>query len=139
MRARESGRATWNGFSTSSIGCTRRTEGASALVWGCDLPRFCRGYGRHRRGRYSLGSIRRSVHDQLSCWRGPGCGKGDGRMIGSAAPMKVLVVDDEPAIRRFLRTSLMAQGYQVIEAENGTGALEHLRHSTVDILVLDLG
>ena len=60
-------------------------------------------------------------------------------MIGSAAPMKVLVVDDEPAIRRFLRTSLTAQGYQVIEAEDGTGALEHLRRSTVDILVLDLG
>ena len=60
-------------------------------------------------------------------------------MIGNAAPLKVLVVDDEPAIRRFLRTSLTAQGYQVIEAEDGTGALEHLRRSTVDILVLDLG
>ena len=40
-------------------------------------------------------------------------------MIGNAAPLKVLVVDDEPAIRRFLRTSLTAQGYQVIEAEDG--------------------
>src|SRR5512142_881510 len=60
-------------------------------------------------------------------------------MIGSAAPLKVLVVDDEPAIRRFLRTSLTAQGYQVIEAEDGAGALEHLRRSTADILVLDLG
>ena len=60
-------------------------------------------------------------------------------MIGNAAPLKVLVVDDEPAIRRFLRTSLTAQGYQVIEAEDGTSALEHLRRSTIDILVLDLG
>ncbi len=60
-------------------------------------------------------------------------------MIGNAAPLKVFVVDDEPAIRRFLRTSLTAQGYQVIEAEDGAGALEHLRRSTVDILVLDLG
>ena len=42
-------------------------------------------------------------------------------MIGKAAPLKVLVVDDEPAIRRFLRTSLSAQGYQVSEAEDGTG------------------
>ena len=60
-------------------------------------------------------------------------------MIGNAAPLKVLVVDDEPAIRRFLRTSLTAQGYQVIEAEDGTGALADLRRSAVDILVLDLG
>jgi two-component system KDP operon response regulator KdpE len=60
-------------------------------------------------------------------------------MIGKAAPLKVLVVDDEPAIRRFLRTSLSAQGYQVSDAENGTRALEALRRSPIDILVLDLG
>jgi two-component system, OmpR family, KDP operon response regulator KdpE len=51
----------------------------------------------------------------------------------------VLVVDDEPAIRRFLRTSLTAQGYQLTEAENGTAALEGLRRGPIDILVLDLG
>jgi two-component system KDP operon response regulator KdpE len=60
-------------------------------------------------------------------------------MIAKAAPLKVLVVDDEPAIRRFLRTSLTAQGYQVSEAENGTTALDSLRRNTIDILVLDLG
>jgi two-component system KDP operon response regulator KdpE len=60
-------------------------------------------------------------------------------VIGKAAPVKVLVVDDEPPIRRFLRTSLSAQGYQVTEAENGTGALDNLRRSSVDVLVLDLG
>jgi two-component system, OmpR family, KDP operon response regulator KdpE len=60
-------------------------------------------------------------------------------MIAKAAPIKVLVVDDEPAIRRFLRTSLTAQGYQVTEAENGTTALDSLRRNTIDILVLDLG
>jgi two-component system KDP operon response regulator KdpE len=60
-------------------------------------------------------------------------------MIAKAAPLKVLVVDDEPAIRRFLRTSLTAQGYQVTEAENGTTALDSLRRNTIDILVLDLG
>jgi two-component system KDP operon response regulator KdpE len=60
-------------------------------------------------------------------------------MIATAAPLKVLVVDDEPAIRRFLRTSLTAQGYQVTEADNGTAALDNLRRSTVDVLVLDLG
>ncbi len=60
-------------------------------------------------------------------------------MIGKAAPLKILVVDDEPAIRRFLRTSLSAQGYQVTEAENGVGALEMLGRGAADILVLDLG
>jgi two-component system KDP operon response regulator KdpE len=60
-------------------------------------------------------------------------------MMAKAAPLKVLVVDDEPAIRRFLRTSLTAQGYHVTEAENGTAALEGLRRSPIDILVLDLG
>jgi two-component system, OmpR family, KDP operon response regulator KdpE len=60
-------------------------------------------------------------------------------MMAKAAPLKVLVVDDEPAIRRFLRTSLTAQGYQVTEAENGTAALEGLRRGATDILVLDLG
>jgi two-component system KDP operon response regulator KdpE len=60
-------------------------------------------------------------------------------MMAKAAPLKVLVVDDEAAIRRFLRTSLTAQGYQVTEAENGTAALEGLRRGAIDILVLDLG
>jgi two-component system KDP operon response regulator KdpE len=60
-------------------------------------------------------------------------------MIAKAAPLKVLVVDDEPAIRRFLRTSLTAQGYLITEAENGMAALEGLRRGPIDILVLDLG
>ncbi len=60
-------------------------------------------------------------------------------MIGKAAPVKVLVVDDEPAIRRFLRTSLTSQGYQVSEAENGTAALAQIRRGSNDIVVLDLG
>jgi two-component system KDP operon response regulator KdpE len=60
-------------------------------------------------------------------------------MMVKAAPLKILVVDDEPAIRRFLRTSLTAQGYLVTEAENGTAALEDLRRRPIDILVLDLG
>lgn len=53
-------------------------------------------------------------------------------------PDRVLVVDDEPAIRRFLRTSLSSQGYLVTECEDGRSALESLRKSPVDVLVLDL-
>jgi two-component system KDP operon response regulator KdpE len=60
-------------------------------------------------------------------------------MIAGAAPLKVLVVDDEPAIRRFLRTSLTTQGYFVTEAENGRTALDHLRRGATDVVVLDLG
>jgi two-component system KDP operon response regulator KdpE len=60
-------------------------------------------------------------------------------MMATAAPPKVLVVDDEPAIRRFLRTSLVAQGFHVTEAETGSRTLEQLRRDSADVLVLDLG
>jgi two-component system KDP operon response regulator KdpE len=54
-------------------------------------------------------------------------------------PITVLVVDDEPPIRRFLRTSLSAQGYRVVESEAGADALDRLRGSPPDVVVLDLG
>jgi two-component system KDP operon response regulator KdpE len=57
----------------------------------------------------------------------------------SAVPSRILIVDDEPAIRRFLRTSLTSEGYQVAEVEGGTAALDHLQRNVVDLLVLDLG
>jgi two-component system KDP operon response regulator KdpE len=55
------------------------------------------------------------------------------------APLRVLVVDDEPAIRRFLKTSLMAQGYEVSEAQDGKAAFEQMRRGMPDMVVLDLG
>ena len=60
-------------------------------------------------------------------------------MSTAAAPLRVLVVEDEPAIRRFLRTSLEAQGYRVSEAEDGEAALAALGRGAPDVLVLDLG
>lgn len=57
----------------------------------------------------------------------------------TTAPVRVLVVDDEPPIRRFLRTSLSAQGYHVLEAENGGAALTMFGRNPPDVLVLDLG
>ncbi len=54
-------------------------------------------------------------------------------------PLRVLVIDDEPAIRRFLRTSLTAQGYSLLEAEDGETGLAMLQRNAVDVLVLDLG
>ncbi|MFX4975059.1 response regulator, partial [Acinetobacter baumannii] len=46
-------------------------------------------------------------------------------------PLRILVVDDEPPIRRFLRTSLGTQGYQVLEAEDGQGALDMIGRNHV--------
>jgi two-component system, OmpR family, KDP operon response regulator KdpE len=53
--------------------------------------------------------------------------------------ISVLVVDDEPPIRRFLRTSLSAQGYRVSEAERGAEALDRIPREHPDVVVLDLG
>ncbi|KAA0579583.1 response regulator transcription factor [Azospirillum sp. B21] len=60
-------------------------------------------------------------------------------MTQPSAPLRVLVVDDEPPIRRFLRTSLSAQGYDIVEAEDGDAALKEIRRRAPDLLVLDLG
>jgi len=52
---------------------------------------------------------------------------------------RVLVVDDEPAIQRFLRTSLAAHGYVVFEAINGQEALSDVVANRPDLVILDLG
>ena len=52
---------------------------------------------------------------------------------------RVLVVDDEPQIRRFLRTSLGAHGYAIVEAANGQEALLKASSDRPDIVILDLG
>jgi two-component system, OmpR family, KDP operon response regulator KdpE len=54
----------------------------------------------------------------------------------------VLIVDDEPAIRRLLRTSLVAQGYRTLEAATGADALAAVLgegREAVDVVLLDLG
>ena len=51
----------------------------------------------------------------------------------------ILIVDDEPPIRRLLRTSLASQGFEVIEAATGDGALAELERSSPDLVILDLG
>ena len=52
---------------------------------------------------------------------------------------RVLIVEDEPPFRTLLRTSLGAEGYQVIEAVSGREALARLADSAPDVCVLDLG
>ena len=60
-------------------------------------------------------------------------------MTPRAGPLRVLVVDDEPAILRFLRASLESQGYIVSTAADARTALEMVRKKAVDLVVLDLG
>jgi two-component system KDP operon response regulator KdpE len=59
--------------------------------------------------------------------------------VPAANPARVLVVDDEPQIRRFLEIGLRAQGYQVWLAEDGRAGLEALATTGADVVVLDLG
>jgi two-component system, OmpR family, KDP operon response regulator KdpE len=56
----------------------------------------------------------------------------------SATPIKILVVDDEPPIRKLLRLGLNARGYDVHEAASGKSALDMLAKKP-DLVILDLG
>jgi two-component system KDP operon response regulator KdpE len=60
-------------------------------------------------------------------------------VTGGAGPVRILIVDDEPAILRFLRAGLGSHGYVILEAENGQKALDAARSKQADILVLDVG
>ncbi|MBY0561852.1 response regulator transcription factor [Hyphomicrobium sp.] len=55
-----------------------------------------------------------------------------------SAPLNVLVIDDEPPIRKLLRMGLATQGYQVTDAPNARAALE-LIDTKPDLIILDLG
>ena len=56
----------------------------------------------------------------------------------SSPPLKVLIVDDEPPIRKLLRMGLGTQGYHIIDAPNAKTALE-LMAAEPDLVILDLG
>ena len=56
----------------------------------------------------------------------------------NAPPVRVLVVDDEPPIRKLLRMGLTAQGYQTLEAPDAKTALDLLTQNP-DLIILDLG
>ena len=57
----------------------------------------------------------------------------------SAPPARVLVIDDEPQIRKFLDISLRAQGYRVALAANGGEGLTTLATQGADLVILDIG
>ena len=56
----------------------------------------------------------------------------------NAPAIKVLVIDDEPPIRKLLRMGLSTQGYEILEASNGKLALEKLSEGPA-LIILDLG
>ena len=56
----------------------------------------------------------------------------------NAPPIKVLVIDDEPPIRKLLRMGLSTQGYEMLEAPSGKVALELLAQNPA-LVILDLG
>ena len=56
----------------------------------------------------------------------------------NAAPLKVLVVDDEPPIRKLMRMGLSTQGYEILEAPDGKTALKLIEQNP-DLVILDLG
>lgn len=54
-------------------------------------------------------------------------------------PIKILVVEDEPTMQKFLRTCLAAEGYRIVETALGKDALELARTHNPDLVLLDLG
>ncbi|MDI3256473.1 MAG: response regulator transcription factor [Kyrpidia sp.] len=52
---------------------------------------------------------------------------------------RIVIVDDEPQIRKFLRVSLRAHGHETIEAENGAEGLRQVTAGKPDLVILDLG
>jgi two-component system KDP operon response regulator KdpE len=51
---------------------------------------------------------------------------------------RILVVDDDPQIRRVMRTTLVVQGYEVADARSGEEALEKFREGKYDLILLDM-
>jgi two-component system KDP operon response regulator KdpE len=51
---------------------------------------------------------------------------------------QILIVDDEPQIRRVLRTTLISHGYTAVEARTGDEALDMLRNEHADLVLLDV-
>jgi len=63
----------------------------------------------------------------------------EGRLQQTATPKtRILVVDDEPKIRQFLKTALELREYDTLTAASGPDALEQLKSHTVDLILLDL-
>ncbi|MBI2255487.1 MAG: response regulator transcription factor [Proteobacteria bacterium] len=56
-----------------------------------------------------------------------------------SSPQEILIIDDEPAIRRFLKSSLLAHDFEVVEAATGKAGLAALGSKHLALVVVDLG
>lgn len=65
--------------------------------------------------------------------------QGQADRMSESEPFVILIVDDEPQIRRFLEISLRAQGYQTLSASTGEEATQLAATRRTDLVVLDLG
>jgi two-component system, OmpR family, KDP operon response regulator KdpE len=54
-------------------------------------------------------------------------------------PVTVLIIEDEPPIRRFLRPAIEAAGWRLLEADTGRAAILEASQSWPDVIILDLG
>jgi two-component system, OmpR family, KDP operon response regulator KdpE len=86
--------------------------------------------------RLCVGDKRRAGRHNVFCSHSADSGEGDFVMMQPA--IRILVVDDEPAIRRALRPPLMELGFQVAEASRGEEALQALRGANYDAVLLDI-
>jgi two-component system KDP operon response regulator KdpE len=51
---------------------------------------------------------------------------------------RILVVDDDPQIRRVMRTTLISHGYEAADAKSGEEAIEKVRENKYDLILLDM-
>ncbi|MGZ5970498.1 MAG: response regulator transcription factor, partial [Polyangiales bacterium] len=56
----------------------------------------------------------------------------------SAPACRVVIVDDEPTLRRTIARTLSQRGFEVAQCEDGEAALEHLRTQDPDVMLVDL-
>ena len=63
----------------------------------------------------------------------------EGAGAEARTPLVVLVVEDEPQVMRFLRVTLVAQGYSILEATTGAQAVAEATTRSPDLILLDLG
>ncbi len=91
-------------------------------------------HGTYLRGEPRRPQRRRADHPPAD----PGGLQCAGHRRMNATPIKVMVIDDEPPIRKLLRMGLSTQGYEILEASNGKLALELLAQDPA-LIILDLG
>ena len=123
--------------STSSTACGRATGSGPAPASGSSI---CRGFVEAMGGTIAAGN-RPTARAPSSRSRLPvPAGSRHGwRRRHDARPGRILVVDDEPPIRRFLRTASARTATDVAEAATGREALGRLAGAAPDLVILDLG